>query len=905
MTQQRGIYMLYKLLVTTSALTFLAISAQYVQPTMAAGVETVGQIGTQNQDAMPLQQEADSETASDEKITEDADDDEGDKKKEDKTLEQIIEGHDVHDGLFTLYRDPETGDVHMAIAKERLNKEYIYFTQTLDGVLETGHFRGNFRDNAVFSIRRYYDRVEFIAENTGFYFAPDAPLARASDANISPAVLGVAKIVATSADGETILIKANNLFLSEAFHQVSPSPRPDAKKDAFKLGKLSDKKSKITALLNYPKNTDVVVDYVYENPAPLNRGSDAVTDARAVTITLRHTLIEMPENDYTPRFDDPRVGYFTQKVTDMTALNATPYRDLINRWSLVKKDPDAAHSDPVEPITFWIENTTPLEYRDTIRNAVLAWNEAFESAGFTNAVTVKIQPDDADWDAGDIRYNVLRWTSSPTPPFGGYGPSFVNPRTGQILGADIMLEHSFVSNRLPYERIFDTAATMMVESPLALSDEDIIAGNLFCTLGHHLQKNTMFGSAILASTGFPQPERHRLIEEALYYLALHEVGHTLGLNHNMKASQLHDITSVMDKDKTMAVGLTGSVMDYPAVNIPDSNDKQVQYYTTKPGPYDHWAIRFGYSPDMEDDAARKSLLSRSAEPALAFGNDADDMRAPGKAIDPRVMIGDMSSDAIGYAVHQIALAQDAVLKLKDKIASPDQSWHEIRTAYLVLTGQQQSAASVISRYIGGVYVDRAFVGQDTQATAPFTPVSLKDQKRAMAALSQHVFAPDAFDVPGDLLNHLQMQRRGFEFFTETEDPKIHQRILRLQDSILAHLLHKRVMARITDSGLYGNTYDLAGMMADLTDAIFKDDLKGSVNSKRQNLQIAYVTRLSEIMDEKKAKEYDPVSRSIVLSTLQQIDRMMKDARRGDALTTAHRNHVQYLIGQTLYPGNKA
>jgi len=122
-----------------------------------------------------------------------------------------------------------------------------------------------------------------------------------------------------------------------------------------------------------------------------------------------------------------RIGYFTDQVTDLTSPSPTPYRDLIHRWDLVKKDKNAVLSEPVEPIVWWIENTTPRQLRDTIRNAALAWNEAFEAAGFKNALVVKEQPDDADWDAGDIRYNVLRWTSSPNPPFGGYGPSFVNP----------------------------------------------------------------------------------------------------------------------------------------------------------------------------------------------------------------------------------------------------------------------------------------------------------------------------------------------------------------------------------------------------------------------------------------------------------------------------------------------
>ena len=152
-----------------------------------------------------------------------------------------------------------------------------------------------------------------------------------------------------------------------------------------------------------------------------------------MNVTLQHSFIAVPENKYQPRYEDPRVGYFVTQVTDMTdPEDVTPYRDLIHRWHLEKKHPEQFISEPVEPIVWWIENTTPHEFRDAIKEGVLAWNKAFEKAGFNNAIQVKVQPDTASWDAGDIRYNVLRWTSSPDPPFGGYGPRFVNPRTGQI-----------------------------------------------------------------------------------------------------------------------------------------------------------------------------------------------------------------------------------------------------------------------------------------------------------------------------------------------------------------------------------------------------------------------------------------------------------------------------------------
>ena len=205
-------------------------------------------------------------------------------------------------------------------------------------------------------------------------------------------------------------------------------------------------------LLNYPENTDFEINYVFSNPSnkPIEN-----QDSRNNSISIRYSFIDYPDNNFETRIEDQRIGFFSERKTNLSSTDITPYEDLINKWHLEKKDPNKKKSVPIKPITFWIENTTPHELRPIIKNAVLAWNIAFEEAGFINAIEVKIQPDDADWSAGDIRYNVLRWTSSPNPPFGGYGPSFTNPRTGEILGADIMLEWIYLTNRVRYSEIFE------------------------------------------------------------------------------------------------------------------------------------------------------------------------------------------------------------------------------------------------------------------------------------------------------------------------------------------------------------------------------------------------------------------------------------------------------------------
>ncbi len=820
--------------------------------------------------------------------------------KLDSAFTKAVKSSATYDGLFTMYQDTVTGKTHLAISPDQLDKEFIYFTYTENGVVVAGQFRGRFRDNKVFMIRRRFERVEFVTLNNRFYFDPDNALARAETANISQAVMASKKIVGVRDSTGVILIESDDLFLTEALARVKPVSRPGARPGTvFTLGSLSKDKTHIRAIKNYPLNTDIIVDYVYDNKSPINGGGPDVTDARYVTITVQHSLIEMPENGFQPRFDDPRVGYFTQQVTDLTSTSATPYRDMVNRWNLVKQNPDAALSDPVEPITFWIENTTPEELRPTIRDAALSWNYAFEAAGFSNAVVVKVQPDDADWDAGDIRYNVLRWTSSPRPPFGGYGPSFVNPRTGQIIGADIMLEFVYVTNRVFQERVFETAALGLPDSTGTFgefSSED----PQVCSLGLHLHNNTLFGLHALKAFGASDYEMDEYLSSSLYFLVLHEIGHTLGLNHNMKSSNLHTISQINDADRTAAMGLYGSVMDYPAVNIAPRGTQQGQYFTTRPGPYDLWALEFAYSPAVSDPLAEaerlEAILGRSTDPMLYFGNDADDMRAPGKAIDPRVMINDMSSDAIAYGVNRIELANEVMNDVAAKFAIPGQSYQEMRNAYFTLTGQQAWALWTISRFIGGVYIDRAMVGQPG-ASQPFTPVDAADQRRALQALATHGFSPTAWTAPADLYLHLQSQRRGFGFFSTTEDPKIHGRVLGIQQVTLMHLLHPTVLSRISDTELYGNGYPLADYMVDLNRAIFSADARGSVNTFRQNLQLDYTNRLLAIMP--RTSGYSYPAKSMALRNLNAIKALAEGNETGDVLTRAHRVHLVHIIEEWL------
>ena len=210
---------------------------------------------------------------------------------------------------------------------------------------------------------------------------------------------------------------------------------------------------------------------------------------------------------------------------------------------------------------------------------------------------------------------------------------------------------------------------------------------------------------------------------------MHEVGHTLGLNHNMKASQLFSPEELYDADFIEGKALTGSVMDYAGINLTMDKASQGQYYDMAVGPYDIWAVQFGYT-HFKDDSEMESLLSRSTEPELIFGNDADDMRSPGKAIDPRVMTGDLSNDQISYSVDRFNLVNSMMDKIVSKFSIEGNTYEDLRRAYYTLNSQAARAGDVISRFIGGVYVDRSTIGQ-VGGEKPYTPVSLADQRESI------------------------------------------------------------------------------------------------------------------------------------------------------------------------------
>ena len=447
-----------------------------------------------------------------------------------------------------------------------------------------------------------------------------------------------------------------------------------------------------------------------------------------------------------------------------------------------------------------------------------------------------------------------------------------------------MLEYVYFTNRVKYEKIFDTFA----------SDE------MQCLAGNHIQQGNMFGLMVMGDvSNYSNLEQHRIIYESLVKLTLHEVGHTLGLSHNFYSSKLHSFKNIHQRHITEPVGLTSSVMDYVSANVGINSKNHGQFYTTTPGPYDIWAIEFGYTPEHlnpEDEKNRVSnLLNKSVKNEYRYGNDADDMRSAGKAIDPRIMIADMSDDPVAYAQQRMDIIRSTYPTLSKRFEIKGESYHALRDAFSVLNGEYSNCTRIISRYVGGVFMDRSMVGQEGK-DKPFVPVPKEDQKWAMTLLTKYAFAPDAFQIPSDIYSYLQKERRGW---SGTKDPNILGMFLNLQKDLFNHLLHVNVLNRISNTQLYGNTYSVSEMLGDLTNACFSADAGANVSLMRINLQTEYTKRLVSIVHNKGKVKFDNVSVAMAFNNLNKIKKYAAKTNGTNEQTKAHRKYLVHIINKAL------
>jgi hypothetical protein len=794
---------------------------------------------------------------------------------------------------------------------------------------------------------------------------------------------------------------------------MGPGGGPVIDMDALLLGSSSPfrypganpRLSKIAKAKAFPKNVEIAFEL------PLVGGRFG---------TLHYSISEIPQSTgYKPRKADARVGYFGTTYRDIGHPGKdTPWVRYINRWKLEKADPKLSMSPPKEPIIFYLEHTTPVRYRRWVREGVLEWNKAYEKVGIVNAVEVYQQ--DArtgahmEKDPEDARYNFVLWTNAGM----GFaiGPSRVDPRTGQILDADIVMDEGFISSWVrawekllpktamvnygpetlawfesrpqwdPRVRLATPATRQDVQRqlmhaaqhdhehgfaghPAAAADPGLLGDQPYDGLAGRLSQVNgycdysmvaalevaLFRMApdLLADLARPgedekggkgkkdedddskdddddssesgdddSSEDHGqkldglpewFVGPLLKGIIMHEVGHTLGLRHNFKASTVWSLEEI-NSSQHQGKAITGSVMDYNPINVNvDDGEVQGEYTMTTIGPYDYWAIEYGYT--LERDL--KPILSRCTEPELIFGTDEDSWGS-----DPRARVFDMGRNPLDYANSQMRLITELRTEILDRMVKEGDSWAKAREAYELLLSRHMGAVSIAANWVGGDFSNRDRKGDPGDRNA-VEPVSVDQQRAAIRFVIDHAFDESAFGLTPELLAKMSVDKwwDAGGMSTIFEDPAwpIHDRILGIQAAALTSLMNPTTLNRVYDNEfrvpaeeealtlpelLYGVSDEIWSELDDNPNGRYSER-QPMISSMRRNLQREHLERLIDLSlpNPRLGVAEKPVAN---LSTQRLRDLSAKidklTSRRNsrlDAYTTAHLSEAKMRIDRAL------
>jgi hypothetical protein len=763
-------------------------------------------------------------------------------KDNEQTIEEFIEaeGLEIIEGYLKIYTDEDKENYFLKLNQEDLNKKFLYFSYIMNAPQGSTLTGGRPSDGKVLEFRKFKkENIGLYQINTSYIYGDDNNIAKSTVTNITEAFIETFKPVARS-EG-SVLISVNKFMASERIEAISYVPNEYREYVSVNYGRPDPKKTFINKIFNNKSNTAVEVVFGYENKSPsIDAYSvSAVTDPRYLSVTARHIFIKMPDGGYEPRVNDHRIGYFVNKSTDLTSYENFPNFALINKWRLIKKDPQAELSEPVEPIVYWVENSTPEEIIPAVVAGIENWNIAFEEAGFKNAIVAKIQPKDATWDAADYDYNVVRWSSEPDASLLGFGPSVTNPLTGEIISADVV-------NKL-----------------------------LAVKLGYNYRK--LYGYT----------EDNDPLMQYITNLTLHEVGHTLGLRHNFRGSFKYSPSEIHDKELTGNT-IMNSVMDYDPINIAPKGTKQGIFFSTVPGEYDKWAIKFGYTPGLTNEE-RKNILLDSVKPELNFGTDDEAMSYPGNNIDPRTKRYDMSNDPIKYASDIVQIIDEKIEELPLIFADED-GFNNYTNAFFRFFRTKGRFLETVAQQIGGVYVNKIASIQSDKTILEAVPY--EKQKQAMNLLSEEVFINGSMSYDPKILANL-MYERDTRSRSGNNDPDFHALVLSSQRNILSNILHPEVMKRLVNSALYGNQYMPDEVLSDLNKAIF---IQGEEpDTFKRNLQSTYVDLLIKGFEN---GDYDQVSKAEIFKTINDIHSFA----RKNKMRSAHYDFIYFEIDKLLKTG---
>jgi hypothetical protein len=709
--------------------------------------------------------------------------------------EVITAAAKTDDGIFKIHRITEgsTDNLFYEIPKAELDKDFLWDTQIKKTTIGVG-YGGQAIGSRVVRWVLKGDRV--LLENIDYSQVTDPANPLKNQAN-TPAIIKAFPVAAYNASGDPV-INVTDLFITDV-------PEFSARTRLGGRGLAADR-TFLEKAVSYPMNINVETTVTYTPPpdngaAPdpaAGRGRGAAPKP-SPTILLYQSMIKLPETPMMPRLFDERVGYFTQGLTDYgTGEQEQTAKRFITRYRLEKKDPNAAMSEPVHPITYWVDPATPKKWVPYIKEAIESWQPAFEMAGFIKGIVAKEAPskaEDPDWSGEDVRYSVIRYLPSTTE--NAVGPHVHDPRSGEILEADVQYYHNVMN--LAKDWYFVQASPNDARAQqLPLSDE--------------------------------------LMGTLIRYVVAHEVGHTLGFQHNMKASSTYTIEQIRDPKWVAENGHTPTLMDYSRFNyVAQPEDKiAVADLVPKIGPYDKWATMWGYKPipgAKTPEEEKKTLDAWAREqdekPYLRFSTADAGGTDPG---DETEAVGDGdATTATMLGIKNLARVSEVLVRATSY--KPGEPWDELEEVYGRMIGQWSTEMGHVVRVIGGVDSQQKHIGQDG---VRFTTVARNKQAEALQFLLDNAFTTPTFMIRPEILRRIQ-------------PTGVIARVAGMQSGIMGQLLQAQRLDRMAEQAALDGAaaYSPLQFLTDLREGVFSELAKPGtpIIIYRRNLQRSYLDNM--------------------------------------------------------------
>jgi hypothetical protein len=725
-----------------------------------------------------------------------------------KPFADVVKDAQELPGVFRLWQKDDK--VWIEIAPDQFEAPFFLTSNLNQGIGEQGLFGGMMTFpvgvSHVVVFRKTGSLVQLVAKNVKYTAREGTPEARAVAQGFSDSLLAAAPVASQPhPERKSILVEANALLIADLPAAATALERAYRQSYAF-----DPRNSSIAKVRSTPDAAtfEVTAHYSLARPAAAAAtpapGAPSlpttVPDPRSLFLGFHYTLARLPDQPMRPRLADDRIGYYTVERLDYTSdVPRVPVTRYLTRWRLEKQDPAAEMSPPKQPIVFWLDRTIPIRYRDPIKAGILEWNKAFARAGFQDAIRVEVQPDDADFDTSDVKHASVRWLTVAKTSFGAIGPRVVDPRTGEILDADIGIDANNV--RVVRNLRAEYMPRTMSAAPSALPPAH---DRLDCMYEDLATGEAVFGLSLLEARGELEPDGpdvETFVAAFLKDTTMHEVGHALGLRHNFRASTIYTDAQLSDLAFTQANGISGSVMEYNPWNIAVKGARQGAYQMSTLGPYDYWAIEYGYrelAPEQESaDLAR--IGARSSEPLLAYATDED---ASFFSLDPEINQLDLGADPLSYAQKRFALVHELWQRTESREMKPGESYSILRRNFSRGLSEASQGAVYAAKYVGGLTTlrDRAGSGRD-----PLSPVAVDKQRQALRLITDEVFSADSFRFPPSFLRRMSVSTFDMDDAAETGkavpqvDVAIDQQVLAMQRSVLAQLMSDTVAQRLLNN----------------------------------------------------------------------------------------------------------